>query len=256
MSESIPIEHTRESTVQFFTAYTRHKENALKNKIVVDLSAGTGYIAHLFEEAGAVVYPYDLFPNQNKYAQTNTQKIDLQKEFPIATESADLVICAETIEHLPNQLFLFREVSRILKSGGIFLLTTPNTSSLRSRFAQFMMESEHYSHPAPNELDAFVDWGNGDGYFGKLFLSGILRLRTLAALHQLQLKQTYKSSFSSTSIFFLFLYPLIWFFNWKVKQKQIKNDNTNKDTYNEIFQVNTSLKTLLSKHLIMEFRKK
>ena len=180
----------------------------------------------------------------------------MQQVFPIASQSADLVICAETIEHLPNPLFLFQEIARILKINGKLILTTPNTSSLRSRFAQFMMESEHYSMPAPNELNASTDWGNGDKYYGKLFLSGILRLRTLAALNSLRVHKQYKTESSSTSILLLIFYPFVLFFNSKMKRREIKNDPANQSIYEEIFSTNTSLTTLLSKHMILEFMKR
>jgi len=254
---SVPsITHSRDNAIHFFTQFAADSANELVGKIVVDLSAGSGYIASLFEKAGAQVMPFDLFPDQNQFSGAKSLKIDLQKPYPIGDSSADLVIFSETIEHLPNQLFLFQQVARILKPSGRLILTTPNTSSLRSRFAQFMMESEHYSYPAPNELDAFVQWPNGDSYFGKLFLSGILRLRTLAALNNLQLKKIHKSQASSTSIFLLILYPLIIFFNRKIRSKQIRGTPEGRKIFNEIYSVNTSLKVLIGKHLIIEFDKK
>jgi SAM-dependent methyltransferase len=256
MGTLIPdIEHTRDSALLFFQNYTQNNKTSLQQKVVIDLSAGSGYIAHLFEEVGSDVQLYDLFPEQNKYGK-DCQFIDLQKSFPLQDGVADVVICAETIEHLPNQHHLFVETSRILKPNGIFILTTPNSSSLRSRFAQFMMESEHYSTPAPNELNAFVSWdGKPGGYFSKLFISGVLRLRTLAALNLLSLKKIHPSKYSSTSIWMLGLYPLLYFFARKVYRKQIKNDPVNKNVYRSVFEINTSLDVLLSKHLIMEFTK-
>ena len=258
MSMSIPdIAHTRNSALIFFIDYAlKHKEN-LRQKVVIDLSTGSGYIAHLFEEAGSEVHLYDLFPQQNKYGKATCQFIDLQKPFPIPNETANFVICSETIEHLPNQYFLFAETSRILKPNGTFILTTPNSSSLRSRFAQFMMESEHYSTPAPNELNAFVSWdGKEGGYFSKLFISGVLRLRTLAALNHLSIKLIHPSGYSSTSIWMLIFYPFLYFFARKAYRKQVKTDPANKATYLSIFKINTSLDVLLSKHLIMEFVKR
>src|SRR5690349_1124331 len=133
MNATPDIAHSRDNALFFFAEYVKTNAAALKGKVVIDLSAGSGYIAHLFEQAGAMVYPYDLFPEQNQFTKTKTQKIELQQIFPIESQSADLVICAETIEHLPNQLFLFQETARILKTSGKFILTTPNTSSLRSR---------------------------------------------------------------------------------------------------------------------------
>ena len=258
MGAPIPnIEHTRDSALHFFQDYTSKKKTNLQQKVVIDLSAGSGYIAHLFEEAGSEVHLYDLFPGQNTFGTATCQFIDLQKSFPMPDGIADLVICSETIEHLPNQHHLFVETSRILKSSGIFILTTPNSSSLRSRFAQFMMESEHYSTPAPNELNAFVSWNEKEGgYFSKLFISGVLRLRTLAAINHLHLKTIHPSKYSSTSIWMLGLYPFLYFFTRKVLSKQVKSDPKNEPIYRSIFKINTSLDVLLSKHLIMEFFKR
>lgn len=258
MNEIPSVDHSRESALTFFRNYTQQHKEFLQSKTICDLSAGRGYITHLFEETGATVKAFDLFPNQNQFAKTMVQHIDLQKHFPIEDHFIDLVICCETIEHLPNQYFLFQEVNRILKPGGIFILTTPNTSSLRSRFSQFIMESEHYGAPAPNELNAFTNWDNSnDGYFSKIFLSGVLRLRTLAAINHLTLKQVHPTKRSSTSYLLLLLgYPALYYFNRKAMNKQIKNDPANSEIYHTIFTLNTSLNVLLGKHLIMEFEKR
>ena len=39
-------------------------------------------------------------------------------------------------------------------------------------------------------------------------------------------------------------------------KKQIKKDSQNKSVYKEIFSINTSMKVLLGKHLMIEFVKK
>jgi len=251
------VPHSRTHAVRFFEKYVEQHAAQLTQRRVYDLSSGSGYIISLFEKAGAQIFPFDLFPQQNTFTQAQCQFIDLQQPFPIADGAADLVICAETIEHLPNQFFFFKEVSRILSPQGKFILTTPNSSSLRSRLSQFLMESEHYGHPAPNELDAYTRWPNSnDGYFSKLFISGLLRLRTLAALQQLHIQHVYRTPRSSTSVFLLVFYPLIYFFSRKNLRRQLKDDAANKAVYHEIFKLNTSMKVLLSKHLIIEFEKR
>ncbi len=257
MTEIPEVDHSREATLKFFREYTIQNKINLQNKVVCDLSAGRGYIASLFEQAGSIVNAFDLFPDQNKFATTQVQKIDLQEKFPIESFSVDLAICCETIEHLPNQHFLFQEVARIVKPRGVFILTTPNSSSLRSRFSQFIMESEHYGAPAPNELNAFTRWeGSQNGYFSKLFISGALRLRTLAALNQLPLRKIHSTKRSSTSALLLLWYPVIYYFNRKAMKKQIKQDPANASTYLAIFKLNTSMDVLLGTHLIIEFEKK
>lgn len=256
MTDFPDVDHTREATLTFFRSYTQQHRLELQNKAVCDLSTGRGYIASLFEQINANVKLFDLFPEQNRFAKSHVQRIDLQERFPIADQSLDFVICCETIEHLPNQLFLFQETARILKPGGRFILTTPNSSSLRSRFSQFLMESEHYGAPAPNELNAYTKWDHHSGYFSKLFISGVLRIRTMAALNKLQLKAVHPTKRSSTSFWLLLLfYPALYLINRRAMRRQVTADPAHAAIYQSIFRLNISLDILLGKHLILEFEK-
>ena len=250
------ILHSRENAIKFFETYVTKNKERLHGKHVYDLSAGTGFISTMFSQAGAVLHLYDLFPDQLQFGDVTPQKIDLQKAFPIADSVADFVICSETIECLPDHFHLFKEISRILKPNGTLLLTSASPSTLRSRFSQFLMESEHYSFPMPDETNAFVKWpGTSNDYFNKMFISGILRIRTLAAVNQLKIFQIHKTPYSSTSILLLIFYPWIYFFSRKNLKRQLKESPQNASIYKEIFSINTSLVVLLSKHLVIEFSK-
>lgn len=253
------IPHSRALSVDFFEKYVVTHSTVLKGLEVYDLSVGSGYIISLFHEQGANVHLFDLFPENNKFCKAECKPVNLQGNLPIGDEVADIVICSETIEHLPDQYLFFKEVSRILRKGGMFILTTPNPSSLRSRFSQFVGESEHYNSPLPHEHNAFTFWENASdngGYFSKLFISGILRLRTLAALQNLKIDQLVKTKSSSTSWLLLLFYPVIYFFSRKTLKKQIKEMPQYESTFQEVFNLNTSLSVLLSKHLILLFVKK
>lgn len=59
---------------------------------------------------------------------------DAEKDrFPYPDDYFDTVVCGELIEHLPTDpMHMMSEVSRILKTGGSFVLTTPNICSLRA----------------------------------------------------------------------------------------------------------------------------
>jgi SAM-dependent methyltransferase len=52
---------------------------------------------------------------------------------PYETDRFTLVTCAETIEHLENYRGTLREIYRVLKPGGIAVVSTPNILNLRSR---------------------------------------------------------------------------------------------------------------------------
>ena len=63
-------------------------------------------------------------------------KVNIElEEWPYTSSYFDFVICFETLEHLKyNPAWFASEANRVLKSGGLFLLTTPNSSSLRAMF--------------------------------------------------------------------------------------------------------------------------
>ncbi len=52
---------------------------------------------------------------------------------PYPDASFDLVTCTEVIEHLEDFRAALREMSRILKPGGVLIVSTPNVLNLRSR---------------------------------------------------------------------------------------------------------------------------
>ena len=57
-------------------------------------------------------------------------KSDRQIKIPFENETFDAVIATEILEHLISPLELIAEGARILKKGGLFIITTPNVSHI------------------------------------------------------------------------------------------------------------------------------
>lgn len=64
-------------------------------------------------------------------------KVDLDTPLPWPDQTFDAVFSTEGIEHLENHFSFLREMGRILKPGGVLVLTTPNITALRSRVRFF-----------------------------------------------------------------------------------------------------------------------
>jgi 2-polyprenyl-3-methyl-5-hydroxy-6-metoxy-1,4-benzoquinol methylase len=56
----------------------------------------------------------------------------------------DTVICSETIEHLENPRHVFRSLRRLVRPGGLVVLTMPNQESIRSYAG--LMFAGHFTH--------------------------------------------------------------------------------------------------------------
>jgi len=62
--------------------------------------------------------------------------------------SVDTLVCIDGIEHIDKQFKFIGEVSRVLKIGGELVVSTPNISSLRSRW-RWLMTGHHNKCKSP-----------------------------------------------------------------------------------------------------------
>ena len=106
---------------------------------ILDLGCGNGtqtkYIVKLVSATEA--YGIDINQTYLKEAEKtgiNGIRADLNTDkLPFDDDYFDLIILSEVIEHLLNPDNALKEAYRVLKSGGIFIITTPNLSSWMNR---------------------------------------------------------------------------------------------------------------------------
>jgi 2-polyprenyl-3-methyl-5-hydroxy-6-metoxy-1,4-benzoquinol methylase len=70
--------------------------------------------------------------------------------------SFDLVLMADVIEHLRDPLRMLRKVARILKPGGIVMISTPNIAGWAGRLLQIKPE-EHLYYFTPATMTAMLE---------------------------------------------------------------------------------------------------
>lgn len=98
---------------------------------VLELGAGSGALSMRMADMGYTVTAADaVLDNFRPHDHIHFLQVDLDEKFSDNfAEQFDVVVAVEIIEHLENPMHVFREVSRLVKPGGMFLMTTPNVNN-------------------------------------------------------------------------------------------------------------------------------
>ncbi|HCS13912.1 MAG: SAM-dependent methyltransferase [Zetaproteobacteria bacterium CG06_land_8_20_14_3_00_59_53] len=101
----------------------------------LDIGSGDGRLIRLLNDK------YTLTSHACDYTDTlmeiEGQKVDVvnldHDALPYADNTFDLVTFTEVVEHVENHRAVLREIHRVLRPGGLVVVTTPNILNLKSR---------------------------------------------------------------------------------------------------------------------------
>ena len=105
-----------------------------KDKIVLDIACGEGYGSYLISKSAAYIYGVDIDNSsvvhaKNKYEKDNGNlcfKTGSTSNIPLENNTVDIVVSFETIEHHDEHEQMMKEIKRVLKPGGILMISSPN----------------------------------------------------------------------------------------------------------------------------------
>ncbi len=116
---------------------------------VLDVGCGEGHFAAALVRGGAEVVAIDVAAEPLRRARARHPALDLrlvepEAPLPLEDSSFDVVWAGETIEHVANTALWLSELRRVLRSGGVVLLSTPDhgpLSRLRMAFSHKAFEA-------------------------------------------------------------------------------------------------------------------
>ncbi len=103
-----------------------------RDKDVLDIAAGEGYGAAFLAQVARSVVGVEIAPQVAAHAARAYCRPNLRfvagdgRAIPLRSGSVDIVVSFETIEHLFEQDVFVSEVKRVLRPGGIFVVSTPD----------------------------------------------------------------------------------------------------------------------------------
>jgi SAM-dependent methyltransferase len=125
-----------------FETYFEHIERyrliqkyANHNRSVVDLASGSGYgsyylacqnfsqVTGIDRDVASVAYAQATYCSR---AKNLTYEVGDAANIPVPGNQTDIFVSFETVEHIPDPASFLQEIERVLKPGGVMLLSTPN----------------------------------------------------------------------------------------------------------------------------------
>ena len=104
----------------------------VKNKTVLDIACGEGYGSNLMGNVAKEVIGVDIASEvveraQKKYKKNNlTYQCGSASQIPLKDGYFDVVVSFETIEHHDEHEQMMTEIKRVLKPGGLLIISSPD----------------------------------------------------------------------------------------------------------------------------------
>ncbi len=116
-------------------------------KTVLDIPCGAGAFTKRLLDAGLDVYSADC-QEIIRVAHRKFSVADMNEKLPYADAMFDAIVCIDGIEHIERPFDFIKECHRILRKGGVLIVSTPNLTALRSRW-RWLLTGFHQGEKSP-----------------------------------------------------------------------------------------------------------
>ena len=136
-----------------------------RSKRVLDLGCYDGRDSALFLKCDNEVYGVEVLYKPAKTAESRGIKVsifDMDKVdlWPFENEFFDVVVCGDIIEHVLNVDLFLSNIYRILKPGGLVLISTPNIASIGRRLMLLFGKNPYIEVSQKAEVNGFPPVGH------------------------------------------------------------------------------------------------
>jgi SAM-dependent methyltransferase len=213
------------------------------NALALDISAGDGLSTRMLRERG-----WRVVPTERRTSRPGWVVADLIDHLPFRAEVFDLVMMLEVIEHIPNIPRALSEIARVLKPGGIAIVTTPNRLNVTSRI-HYLLTGFYKGRRAPLPYRYRVEDGRN------WHVMGLNDFHWMALGYGLRMDALGRSRRKLRArVFAPLLYPLIAARSWLLYGRG-DSDPEQARLNRELFRFMISPSLLMDENIIMRFVK-
>lgn len=214
-----------------------------KTASIADIPSGHGaFVLRLKDNGFNNVWALDI-QNLLAFSHDKFAVADMTQKLNLPDQSLDALVSIDGIEHIYEQNHLMKEASRVIKSGGQFILSTPNTSSIKSRI-KWLLTGHHHKCDAP------LDENNPNPLHHVAMLS-YPELRYLLRTHGFQIGTVTCNRIKVGSWLWILLWPMIAITTFLAYRKSARRDKTF-EINKQVFKHMLSLDVFLGETLIIK----
>jgi len=245
------------STEKIYNATINQIMNRLREPerelLHLDIGSGSGDLVKLLKQrlntkASCCDYTDELIqlPGQS----VDIVDLNIKKELPYHDDTFDIVTATEVIEHLEDFRAILREMYRVLKPGGVCVMSTPNILNLNSRLRNLWFGFADLMGPLPINNRKIESCA---GHINPISVFYIIH-----ALHELNFKQIdftvdkYQRSGIGKAIILWLPIKVVGSIIWR---REVKKYKTIDDSNKKIVMYLNSLPILLGRTIIVSAMK-
>ncbi len=180
------------------------------NAKILDVGSGSGQFLYEMKQLGIECFgvePSKFDEKSSKKQGLQIKNVDLlSAKYP--KDNFDLVTMNHVLEHVPNPQEIIKEVHKILRKGGRFIVAVPNNSSLAHR----IFKKNWYQLDVPRHLFHFSEKILAKELIGLGFRIEKVRHNSRPSQFSISLKRKFNWKIN-TKILNLFFFPLTWLVN-------------------------------------------
>src|SRR5262245_20876914 len=136
------------------------KDLRVRALTVLDAGCGTGYNIHHYEKAGHTVFAFDIAAPAIAFVQKRGfRKVARASvaEIPYQSNTFDFAYCLDVLDELPDKAEqAMREIHRVLKPGGGFLVRLPAFNWMRSSHDEELSTLHRYTRSEVQRMLSLV----------------------------------------------------------------------------------------------------